>query len=140
MTRLRTYAATGLLVAATALTLPVAASASTPPTPDATATTETPAPSATTLQRLETACTRVPLVQARVDRAVTLLDGDAGQRGSIAWLDAQLQTARDRGRTELVTVLENRITVRTSRLALLEARSTELVDLASLCDAHGFGG
>jgi hypothetical protein len=138
MTRIWKYTGVGLLAISTAIGVPAAVSASTPPAP--TSSAPAAADGSDALLRLEKACARVPNVQARVDKATALLQGDASTRGSIAWLTAQLQKAQDKGRTELVTVLQNRVTVRTSRLALLQERTTSLADIEAICVAHGFGG
>jgi hypothetical protein len=136
MTRLRTIAGAGVFALA-AVALPAAASATTPPEPTATAPTDPGA--AARSARLEAACARVPNVQTRVDAAISLLQGDADTRGSLAWLNAQLGRAQSHDRTEVATVLQNRIDVRTARLALLQERATALDGIAAICAAHGFG-
>lgn len=89
--------------------------------------------------RLERACLRIPNLQLRTDNAIARLNGDATTRGSLAWLQAKIDLAESRGRTEAVTVLENRLAVRTETLEVLELRRTELVDLAARCAARGLG-
>ena len=138
MTRFRSLVGAGVFAAAVAIAVPAVAAASAPPEPSAPATT--PAPNAEArLARLKLACARVPKVETRVDTAITLLQSDADTRGSIAWLNAQLAKAQTNNRTELATVIQNRIDVRTARLALLQERKAALTEIASVCDAHGFG-
>jgi hypothetical protein len=101
-------------------------------------TTEAPAPDAATQAqrraRLEKACARVPTVAERVDGVIARLEGDAGTKGSLAWLQTKIDAASEAGREQLVTVLQNRLDVRTARLALLHERRDALTDLARICD------
>jgi hypothetical protein len=117
------------------VSVPAVASATTPPEPPV----ESSTPGDARLARLATACGRVPPLQRRVDAAIALLQGDASTRGSIAWLDARLTAAQGDDRVQLATVLQNRIDVRTARLALLQERSTALAGIASICATHGLG-
>jgi hypothetical protein len=90
--------------------------------------------------RLELACRRIPNLETRVDRLLTRLQGDASVTGSLAWLQARIDKAQSEGRTDLVTVLTNRLTVRTAAVSTLQARQVQLADLAARCAAHGVGG
>ena len=105
-----------------ALVVPVAAHAA--------ATGELPA-------RYERACLRIPNLQLRTTNVITRLNGDAATRGSLAWLQAQIDDATAKGRTQLATVLENRLAVRTQTLEVLTQRQQRLTKLADLCRAHG---
>jgi hypothetical protein len=84
--------------------------------------------------RAERVCARIPNLQLRTDNVVARLQGDASTRGSLAWLSVQLDQARAAGRTQLATVLENRLEVRTATLAVLIQRQAGLVELAARCD------
>ena len=83
--------------------------------------------------RVERACARIPNLQLRTDNLLTRLGADASTIGSLAWLDKEIAQAQAQGRTQLVTVLQNRKNVRTSSVAVLEKRKTELVKLAEKC-------
>lgn len=87
--------------------------------------------------RLELVCARVPNLTLRVDAGIARLEGDATTRGSLAWLQAQIDKATADGRTQLVTVLENRLDVRTARLDLLKARRVALGNIAEICAERG---
>lgn len=83
--------------------------------------------------RIERACARIPNLQLRTDNLLVRLGGDASTVGSLAWLDQEIAKAQAAGRTQLVTVLQNRRNVRSSSVAVLEKRKTELVRLADKC-------
>ncbi len=83
--------------------------------------------------RLELACARVPNLQVRTDNLLARINGDATVRGSLAWLQAQIDDADAKGRTQLVTFLQNRLEVRTAKLETLEQRKVRLVTLAERC-------
>jgi hypothetical protein len=109
-----------------------------PTAASATAPAESPAASATDLgPRLERACLRIPNLQIRTDRLAERLQGSADTRGSLLWLQAQIDRAEADGRDQLVTVLENRLAVRTATVDVLELRRTELADLAARCAELG---
>ena len=84
--------------------------------------------------RLERACLRIPNLQLRTDNLLERLRGDATVRGSLAWLQTQIDAAAAAGRTQLVTVLENRLAVRTATIDVLVQRQAALVELAQTCD------
>ena len=87
--------------------------------------------------RLERACLRIPNLQIRTDHLIERLNGDASVRGSLAWLQAQIDKAEAEGREQLVTVLDNRLAVRTKTLEVIEQRSPKLVELKQKCIDHG---
>ncbi len=87
--------------------------------------------------RYERACLRIPNLQLRTDNLITRLNGDASVRGSLAWLQAQIDDAKAKGRTQLATVLENRLAVRTQSLEVLAQRQERLTKLAEMCRNHG---
>jgi hypothetical protein len=87
--------------------------------------------------RLERACLRIPNIEIRTTNMITRLNGDSSVRGSLAWLQAQIDDAKAKGRTQLATVLENRLKVRTQTLEVLKVRQQRLEKLADLCRSHG---
>lgn len=114
--------AAAVVTAGAALIVPASASAAT--------TGDLPA-------RYERACLRIPNFQIRTDNFITRLNGDAATRGSLAWLQAQIDDAKAKGRTQLATVLENRLAVRTQTLEVLKVRQQRLANLVEKCRAHG---
>ncbi len=96
------------------------------------------APAADLGPRIERACMRIPNIELRTNNLIERLQGDATVRGSLAWLQAQIDRANQRGRTDLATVLENRLAVRTQTLEVLQLRQSELLpSLKEFCNAHG---
>jgi hypothetical protein len=87
--------------------------------------------------RLERACLRIPNLQIRTDNFIERLNGDASVRGSLAWVQAKIDKAEAEGRDQLVTVLENRLAVRTQTLEVLEQRQAKLPELKQKCIDHG---
>lgn len=109
-----------VMTAGVALTVPTAAHAE---------TRELPA-------RYERACLRIPNLQLRTTNIIDRLNGDASTKGSLAWLQAQIDDATAKGRTQLVTVLTNRLAVRTQTLEVLTQRQVRLTNLAERCRNH----
>jgi hypothetical protein len=87
--------------------------------------------------RLERACLRVPNLQIRTDNLLARIGGDVGTRGSLLWLRERIDRAEEANRDQLVTVLENRLAVRTATVDVLEQRQALLVDLADRCRELG---
>lgn len=115
-----------VLSAGVALVVPTAAhAASTPAT-----TSELPV-------RFQRACLRIPNLQTRTDNVIARLNGDVSTKGSLLWLQAQIDDAKAKGRTQLAEVLENRLAVRTQTLPVLTQRQERLTKLADLCRSHG---
>ena len=75
--------------------------------------------------RLERACLRIPNIEIRTANLIERLNGDASVRGSLAWLQAKIDKAEAEGREQLVTVLENRLAVRTQTLEVRRAAPGE---------------
>jgi hypothetical protein len=119
-----------VVTAGAALVVPTAAHA-------ASATTDTSTPVRELPARYERACLRIPNLQLRTSNLITRLNGDASVRGSLLWLQAQIDDANAKGRTQLATVLENRLKVRTESLEVLTNRQERLTKLADLCRSHG---
>ena len=87
--------------------------------------------------RYERACLRIPNFQIRTNNLITRLNGDASVKGSLAWLQAQINDAKAKNRTQLATVLQNRLAVRTQTLKVLQQRQANLAKLLDKCRAHG---
>lgn len=87
--------------------------------------------------RYQRACLRIPNLEIRTTNFINRLDGDATVRGSLAWLQVQIDDATAKGRTQLVTVLKNRLAVRTQTLQVLTVRQQRLEKLAEKCRNHG---
>ena len=118
------------VTAGAGLAVPSAAFAASAPTDPGATTRELPA-------RLERACLRIPNLQTRTANLIARLNGDASTRGSLLWLQAQIDDATAKGRTQLATVLTNRLKVRTQSLQVLTNRQERLTKLADLCRKHG---
>ena len=114
-----------VLSAGVALVVPTAAHAASTPT-----TNELPV-------RLERACLRIPNLELRTQNLINRLNGDASTRGSLLWLQAQIDDATAKGRTQLAEVLTNRLAVRTQTVKVLEQRLERLEKLAERCRNHG---
>jgi hypothetical protein len=95
------------------------------------------APPAEPGPRVERACLRIPNLETRTTNLIERLQGDATVRGSLLWLQAQIDRAASRGRTDLVDVLENRLAVRTQTLEVLQQRQAQLPELKQWCIDHG---
>jgi hypothetical protein len=80
---------------------------------------------------------RIPNLQIRTDNLITRLNADATTKGSLAWLQAQIDDAKAKNRPQLVTVLQNRLAVRTQSLEVLKQRQQGLAKLAQTCVDHG---
>jgi len=109
-----------------------AATTTTPSTPAAPADTPKELPA-----RYQRACLRIPNLQIRITNFIDRLNGDATTRGSLLWLQAQIDNAKSKGRTQLATVLENRLKVRQQTLVVLNKRQERLTKLLELCRNHG---
>jgi hypothetical protein len=107
------------------LIIPGVASASTPSAPD------------DLRPRLERACLRIPNIETRTTNVIARLQGDATVRGSLAWLQAQIDRAAARERDDLVEVLTNRLAVRQQTLEVLELRLAGLPALEAFCIERG---
>lgn len=83
--------------------------------------------------RLNRACLRIPNLQIRTDNLLTRIEGDAETRGSLLWLEVQIERARTAGWDQLATVLENRLEVRRATVPVLRQRQEILVRLAEWC-------
>src|SRR4029079_3191511 len=122
----------GAIVATAGATfvVPSVASAATTTTPS---TPSTPATSTDTPKELparyQRACLRIPNLQIRINNFIDRLNGDASTRGSLLRLQAQIDNAKSKGRTQLATVLENRLKVRQQTLVVLNQRQERLEEV-----------
>ncbi|MGZ4724749.1 MAG: hypothetical protein ACXVH5_07975 [Ilumatobacteraceae bacterium] len=118
------------VTAGAAMIVPTSAFAAATSTSTSTSTGDLPA-------RYERACLRIPNFQIRTNNLITRLQGDASTKGSLAWLQAQINDAKAKNRTQLATVLQNRLAVRTQTLKVLQQRQAGLAKLLDKCRAHG---
>jgi hypothetical protein len=90
----------------------------------------------TDLATARAACTRVDAAEARLTALVARIQGDAGTRGSVAFLQARARRAADNGHADLAATLTARATRRGDRVADLQRAIARLhrADLA-VCDA-----
>jgi len=121
----------GVIAVTAGATLVVPSAASAAP-----ASTAPPAPGELPA-RYQRACLRIPNIEVRTTNFITRLNGDASTRGSLLWLQAQIDSAKAKGRTQLATVLENRLKVRQQTLVVLTQRQDRLAKLLELCRTHG---
>lgn len=89
--------------------------------------------------RVELACNRIPNLVTRTENVLDRINGDAETVGSLLWLDTRIAAADERGREDVVTVLENRRVVRASAIPVLETRLDRLDELSTTCADAGFG-
>lgn len=87
--------------------------------------------------RLERACLRLPNIEERTANVIARLEGDASVRGSLLWLQVQIDKANERGRTDLAEVLTNRLAVREQTLDVMKQRQEELPALIEFCISRG---
>src|SRR4051812_6536844 len=126
----------GVIAVTAGATLVVPSAASAAPASTAPASTAPPAPGELPA-RYQRACLRIPNIEVRTTNFITRLNGDASTRGSLLWLQAQIDSAKAKGRTQLATVLENRLKVRQQTLVVLTQRQDRLTKLIEKCRAHG---
>lgn len=80
-----------------------------------------PAPITISPEKVRKLCEeRTPRIEARIAKATERINGGAEVKGSILWLKAQAQEARDAGKDDRAKLLEDRTTVRADRLVLLD--------------------
>ncbi|MEL6984222.1 MAG: hypothetical protein AAFO29_17480, partial [Actinomycetota bacterium] len=82
-------------------------------------------------------CLRIPNLLIRTDNVIERINGDADTRGSLLWLDTQIERAEENGREQLAEVLTNRRAVREASVPVFELRRDELNDLAERCRDAG---
>lgn len=102
--------------------------------PAGTAAAQEPSPHG---RRLDVVCARVPNLTTRTQNLLDRLPGDADQRGSIAWVRERADRAREAGREELATALDNRANLLAAKLDILPQRLELLASLADRCAQRG---
>lgn len=75
-------------------------------------------------------CTeRIPKLLARIDKVTARINGDAGTKGSTAWLTNKETTARTAGNNALADLIAARISHRQDRLDQLAAAKKTVEDI-----------
>jgi hypothetical protein len=87
-------------------------------------------------RELNAACTRVAARIDRVEKVQQRFHADANTKGSIAYLQARIDTATADGNAELVRLLTDRMAVRKDIDAMLPDVLTHLKDAQAVCQAH----
>ncbi|MCU7821923.1 hypothetical protein [Kitasatospora sp. DSM 101779] len=82
-------------------------------------------------------CKRVPATQARLDKALTRLNGDATVVGSVARLEKRVAEAKSAGHTEVYTYLNDRLDFRKSLVPTLVLRQKDVKAVADWCGKQG---
>ncbi|MGH8777405.1 MAG: hypothetical protein ACRDWI_20470 [Jiangellaceae bacterium] len=88
-------------------------------------------------ERADRICERAPNVQDRVGNLLERIHGGDDVRGSIAWLTARAEQAREEGHENVANFLEHRATIRAERVDVLIARQDALGDAAAWCSERG---
>jgi len=79
-----------------------------------------PAPITISPEKVRKLCEeRTPRVEARIAKATERINGGPEVKGSIQYLKAQAQKARDAGKADRAKLLDDRATVRADRLVTL---------------------
>ena len=89
--------------------------------------------------RRDLLCARVPNAILRTQNLERRLAGDASTKGSLVWLQAQVDKAEAAGRTRAVTVLKNRLAFRTQLATFLPQRLSLLQKAQTTVCAPGAG-
>jgi hypothetical protein len=74
---------------------------------------------------------RIPQLLAKIDKVTARINGDAGTKGSTAWLQAKETEARNSGRTALADLIQARIANRPHRLTDLANVKSEVEKVQS---------
>jgi hypothetical protein len=86
-------------------------------------------------KRVTSFCHRLPDLLDRVDRAQTRINGDAGTKGSLAWLKARKTKAAAADHPKVAARIDRRIERRTERLAKLPKLKVKLTKAQGECTA-----
>ncbi|WP_431681584.1 hypothetical protein [Kitasatospora sp. KL5] len=78
-------------------------------------------------------CKRLPATQARIDKALKRLNGDATVAGSVARLEKRVAEAKAAGHTEVYTFLNDRLDFRKTLVPTLVLRQNDLKAVADWC-------
>jgi hypothetical protein len=84
-------------------------------------------------------CVRVPRLQARVERALDRLNGNATVKGSIARLEQRVDNAKKAGHTAIAIYLQDRLNARKTLVITLHQRQNDLKGVAAWCEANDNG-
>ncbi|MDJ0341822.1 hypothetical protein QMK19_12225 [Streptomyces sp. H10-C2] len=84
-------------------------------------------------------CKRAPKADARIDKALSRLNGNSSTPGSIARLTQRVANAKTAGHTEIATLLNDRLTFRTSLVPTLQQRQKDLKKVIVWCQANNNG-
>ncbi|WP_051275007.1 hypothetical protein [Cellulomonas sp. URHD0024] len=76
-------------------------------------------------------CTRAAHVERRLERALARIQGDAQQKGSVAWLEARAAEADQAGKTERAAALRARADRRESRARTLTDAQARLAAMTA---------
>ncbi|MCZ4119566.1 hypothetical protein [Streptomyces sp. H39-S7] len=87
----------------------------------------------------EAVCKRAPKAEARIDKALARLNGNASTKGSVARLTQRVANAKSAGHTEIETYLNNRLTFRKSLVPTLQQRQKDLKPVLTWCQANHNG-
>ncbi|MFI9100468.1 hypothetical protein ACIGXA_08065 [Streptomyces fildesensis] len=84
-------------------------------------------------------CKRAPKADARIDKALARLNGNAGTKGSVARLTQRVANAKSAGHSEIETYLNDRLTFRKSLVPTLQQRQKDLKAVLVWCQANNNG-
>ncbi|MDH6118277.1 hypothetical protein [Kitasatospora sp. GAS204B] len=84
-------------------------------------------------------CKRLPKTEARIQKALTRLNGPDTEAGSVARLEQRVGNAKTAGQTAIYTYLNDRLTFRKSLIPTLTTRQNDLTAVASWCSSQGLG-
>ncbi|WP_329569909.1 hypothetical protein [Kitasatospora sp. NBC_01266] len=85
-------------------------------------------------------CKRLPKTEARIQKALTRLNGPDTEAGSVARLQQRVDNAKTAGQTAVYTYLNDRLTFRKSLIPTLTTRQNDLTAVAGWCSSMGYGG
>jgi hypothetical protein len=107
--------------------------------PDAAYAAAAPTPGANLRATAAQDCKLINDLQPVVTDLLTTINGGATTPGSVAWLDARSEKAKEAGRPNLATWLSERATLRKDQGATLGVRQQLLSQGVAWCSAHGYG-
>ncbi|MCZ4103340.1 hypothetical protein G3I60_26300 [Streptomyces sp. SID13666] len=84
-------------------------------------------------------CKRAPKADARIDKALARLNGNAATKGSVARLTQRVANAKSAGHSEIETYLNDRLTFRKSLVPTLQQRQKDLKSVLVWCQANNSG-
>jgi hypothetical protein len=87
--------------------------------------------------RLERACARIEPARNRTTTVIARIDGSADVRGSLAWIQVQIDRANAAGRTGRAAELQRVLDLVSSRRVLLDQRLDVLDRAADVCISKG---